>query len=105
MQAKIDALNEATQSDNADETVESSTSTVDELVTHIYLGSRKKGTTVSEFAGSSAGNGLTFPIFQKMLEIFLNKFYEAHQLPRERYLEIRGDQEVMSKTSPLWTAY
>ena len=63
MQAKINALDEATQSNDVGETVESSTSTANGLVTHVYLGSRKKETTVLEFAGSSAGNGLTYSVF------------------------------------------
>jgi hypothetical protein len=82
-----------------DETVEppSSTSTENELLVHAYLGSRKKETTVTEFAESSAGNGLTYPVFRKMLEDFLNKFYRACQPPAVDYLKIKGSQEVMSK--------
>ena len=51
---------------------------------------------MAQFAGSS-GDGLTYSIFRKMLEDFLNKFYQAHQLPHERYLKIQGDQKVISK--------
>ena len=61
--------------------------------THIYLGSPIEGATVAEFADGS--NGLAYATFRKMLETFLNGFYAAHQLPRERYLEVRGDQNVM----------
>ena len=92
IQAKITALDKATKSNDEGETVEfpsSTPTTDDELVTHIYLGSRKKATTVSEFAGSSAENGLTYSVFRRMLENFLNK-----QLPQERYLKIQGDQKV-----------
>ena len=100
IQAKIEVLDETTQSNDMGETIEpppSTSTSTDESVTHVYLGSSKKATTVAEFASSSAEHGLTYPIFRKMLEDFLNNFYQAHQLPRERYLEIRSNQEVMSK--------
>jgi hypothetical protein len=94
IQNKITILDEIAQSDNEDEPCLTSTGT--ELVAHIYLGSRKEEVTITEFAGSSAGNGLTYSVFRKMLEEFLNKFYQAHQLPTESYLKIHGNQTVMS---------
>lgn len=97
MQSKLDSLDEAIKSKDTGETVESSISTADGLVTHVYLGSKKKEATVAEFAESSTENGLTYPVFRKMLEDFLNQFYQAHNLPRERYLEIGSDQKVVSK--------
>jgi hypothetical protein len=98
MQAKIEVLDEAAQCKDAGETVESSSST--STVLHVYLGSGKKETTVAEFANSSARNG-----FRKMLEVFLNKFYQAHGLPHGRYLEIKHDQKVMTKILLIETAY
>jgi hypothetical protein len=99
-------LDQGTQSNDEDETIQSSLSpSANEQVTHLYLGSSKKATTVMEFASSSTGNGLTYPVFRKMLGEFLNKFYQAHQLPRERYLEIQSDQKVMSKILVFKTVY
>ena len=74
----------------------SSTSTANESIVHAYLGSKKKETTVKEFADNSEGNGLAYSVFRKMLEEFLNNLYQAHQLPHEGYLRIQGDQKVMS---------
>ena len=66
IQAKIEVLDETTQSNDMGETIEPSPSTstsTDESVTRVYLGSSKKATTVAEFASSSAGHGLTYPTF------------------------------------------
>jgi uncharacterized protein YxeA len=99
-------LDKATDSNDVDETIESPSSPpTDELVTHVYLGSSKKATTVENFASSSTGNGLTYSAFRKMLEEFLNKFYQAHQLPHERYLEVRRDQKVIFKILLIGTTY
>jgi len=54
---------------------------------------------VEKFANGSAGNGLTYHAFRSMLEKFLNKFYEKHQLPRQEYIKIQKDQEVMFQFS------
>ena len=97
IQAKVEVLDEARQSNNTDETVKSPPSTpitTEPSVSHIYLGSPKKETTVADFADGSAGNGLTYYAFRKMLEEFLNQYYKGHH---ERYLEVRGDQKVISK--------
>jgi len=97
---KINALDNANQADDMDETTEPppSLETTNTPITHIYLGSIKKEMTVADFAGDSAGNGLTYSIFRRMLEDFLNKFYAAHELPRERYLKVQGDQKVTSES-------
>ena len=93
IRSKIEVLDEAQQSNNMDETTKSP-----QPITHIYLGSIKRETTVEGFANSSEGNGLTYAPFRRMLEIFLNRFYEAHQLHRERYLEVRREQKVTPET-------
>lgn len=88
-----------------DETLESPSTTADGSITHVYLGSRKKQTTLLEFIGSSPEHGLTYSQFRKLLEEFLNKFYQAHNIPREKYLVVRGDQEVMSNILLFKVAY
>lgn len=108
IQAKIEVLDEFAKSREADETIESppSTSTATNgSITHVYLGSSKKATTLEKFTDSSTENGLRYSVFRKMLEDFLNKFYQAHGLPRERYIEIKGDQKVMFKILLFGIAY
>lgn len=106
IETKIEALDEATQSNGVGETAEPQLFTAShESVTHVYLGSSKKEITVSQFADGSAGHGVTYSVFWKMLEDFLNEFYRAHQLPHEKYLEIRGNQMVRSKISSFKIAY
>lgn len=92
IETKIIALDEAAKSNEG--TAGSPSATSNQPAIHVYLGSKKKETTVAEFADGSAGNGLTYPVFRRMLENFLNKFYQAQQLPHERYLKIQGDQKV-----------
>lgn len=101
IESKIEVLDEFAKSRDADETIEppSSTSTTNQSISHVYLGSPKKATTLADFTDSSTGNGLTYSVFRRMLEEFLNKFYQAYELPHERYLEIKGDQKVMFKSS------
>lgn len=79
--------------------------TTNTLISHLHLGSFKKEITVAEFADDSAGNGFTYAVFRKMLENFLNQFYAAHELPRERYLEVRADQKVTSNILQLEYCY
>lgn len=104
MQSKIDLLDQAAKSNNKDETISSSTSTTDGFSTYVYLGSKKEETTVLKFTESSKEKGLTYLVFRKMLEVFLNKYYQEHKLPQERYLEIHGDQQVMFKALSFGTA-
>ena len=99
IEEKIRILDEVMQSSDVDEAAESPPSapeTSNIPATHTYLGSGKKVTTIASFADGSTGNGLTFTSFRRMLETFLNKFYQAHQLPRESYLEVHGDTKVKS---------
>jgi hypothetical protein len=100
IRSKIEILDDMNQSNNVEETAElpSSTSTpaMEKLITHIYIGSAKKETTVAEFADGPAGNGPAYPVFRRMLETFLNQFYRAHQLPHEKYLGVQSNQKVIS---------
>lgn len=103
MDSKISILDNAEKSDDMDETVETPPSTTEVTgpsVAHLHFGSFKTKVTISEFADGSAGNGLDYYPFRKMLENFLNQFYKTHQLPQEKYLVVRSDQEVTSET--LW---
>jgi hypothetical protein len=70
---------------------------------HVRLGSIKKETTVAEFSDGS--NGLAYSVFRRMLEDFLNWFYNKHQLPREAYLQVQRDQKVMSNILQLRINY
>jgi hypothetical protein len=102
IQTKVDLLDEANK-DNKDETTGSDV--------HIYLGSpkdetpkdetpmdeppKKDPTTVATLAdqlprlvGQSG--------FRKMLEEFLNSFYEENQLPRDAYLHVQSNEMVIS---------
>jgi hypothetical protein len=100
IRTNVDALDNTKHSDDRGESTESPPSlqtTTDTLITHLHLGSFKEETTVAQFADGSTGNGLTYPVFRKMLENFLNKFYTAHDLPRERYIGVQGDQKVISE--------
>ena len=96
---KIKILDEVMQSSDVGEAAESPPSSpgIPNIpTTHTHLGSGKEATTIASFADGSTGNGLTFTSFRKMLETFLNKFYQTHQLPQESYLEVHGDTKVKS---------
>lgn len=106
MRSKIDILDEAQKPD--DDTTgppTSITTKANPSITHIYLGSSKDETTVAEFAEDSTADGLVYSIFRKMLEDFLNQFYVAHQLYRERYIVVQGNRKVMSEILPLEMSY
>ena len=106
MRSKIDILDKAQKSNDENAGPPSSIlTTTNPSITHVYLGSDKDETTVAEFVKGSTAGGLVYSVFRKMLEDFLNKFYVVHQLHRERYIEVRGDQKVNSMTLPLGMSY
>jgi hypothetical protein len=101
----LDTMEQSITNDDTDETTESpppppttSTPTI-----HVRLGSIKKETTVAEFSNGS--NGLAYSVFRKMLEDFLNWFYNKYQLPHVAYLRVQSNQKVMSKILQLRINY
>ena len=92
IRSKIEVLDEATKPPPPTPMAKNSSTT------HVYLGSIKGEITVAEFADGSAGHGLSYTAFRRMLEAFLNQFYAAHQLSHDKYLEIRHNQKVIYKS-------
>lgn len=105
IRSKIDILDKAKKSKDID-SITGPLSPIPKAAngsfSHVYLGSAKDKTTVEEFATK---NGLVYPTFRRLLEDFLNQFYEANQLHREKYLRVQGDQKVKSKIQPLGINY
>ena len=101
IRTKVDALDKVVQPGDKDKTIQLqplASGTKNSPTTHLYIGSFKDRVTLTEFVEHSAGNGWTYREFRQMLEVFLNRFYDIHQLPREGYLRVKGDQEVISQT-------
>lgn len=101
VRSMLDALDEANippeDANEATELVSSSiASAMSTSILHTKLGSPKPETTLEEFMQVSTGPGNPLPrTFRKELEIFLNNFYAANQLPYTEYLKVRGEDKVM----------
>jgi len=96
----VDVLDEASLSDDTDETTElqstSFTSTTASIV-HTKPGSPKPETTLKEFMEVSTGPGNPLPcIFQGKLETFLNNFCAVnHASTHARYMRAQKENKVM----------
>ena len=97
IRTKITAFDKTKSSDDTGEIVESQPSAPEVAnisVAHLHLGSFKKAVPLAKFADGSEGNKPTYNEFRRMLEVFLNKFYQP---PDKGYLRVQSNQEVISK--------